>query len=266
VVVVELDVRHDRDLGMQRQERAVGLVGLRDQPLPCSPSRVGAQVADLAADDPRGIHARRAQRNRDHRRGRGLAVGARDADDAPGRCDLAEQVGARAVGQTTLARRDALGVVRRDRRRVHDLDVVARGDVLGAMADDRADAGLLEQPLGVGRPRAVGPRHLRAQRMRRERIGAHPGPAHADQMQAAVRPVTFRRRRHRFWVGVARSHAAIMHHPPTRPTTWRALPTALLVVAALVLGAVTARAQPPQAHPQSPAQHPAAPVQPTPGP
>jgi len=33
-----------------------------------------------------------------------------------------------------------------------------------------------------------------------------------------------------------------MHHPPTRPTTWRALPTALLVIAALALGAVTARA------------------------
>jgi hypothetical protein len=33
-----------------------------------------------------------------------------------------------------------------------------------------------------------------------------------------------------------------MHHQPTRPTTWRALPTALLVVVALALGAVTARA------------------------
>jgi hypothetical protein len=36
-----------------------------------------------------------------------------------------------------------------------------------------------------------------------------------------------------------------MHHPPTRPTTWRALPTALIVVAALALGAVTARADSP---------------------
>jgi hypothetical protein len=33
-----------------------------------------------------------------------------------------------------------------------------------------------------------------------------------------------------------------MHHQPTRPTTWRALPTVLIVVAALALGAVTARA------------------------
>jgi hypothetical protein len=33
-----------------------------------------------------------------------------------------------------------------------------------------------------------------------------------------------------------------MHHQPTRPTTWRAVPTAVIVVAALALGAVTARA------------------------
>jgi hypothetical protein len=54
-----------------------------------------------------------------------------------------------------------------------------------------------------------------------------------------------------------------MHHQPTRPTTWRALPTLLLVLVALALGAVTARAQPRSAPPQSPAQHQAAPAQPT---
>jgi hypothetical protein len=64
-------------------------------------------------------------------------------------------------------------------------------------------------------------------------------------MQPAVRPVTIRERMRRIWVGVARSHAAIMHHPPTRPSTWRALPTALIVVAALALGAITARADSP---------------------
>jgi len=42
-----------------------------------------------------------------------------------------------------------------------------------------------------------------------------------------------------------------MHHPPNRPTTWRALPTALIVVAALALGAVTARADTPASAQQS---------------
>jgi hypothetical protein len=35
---------------------------------------------------------------------------------------------------------------------------------------------------------------------------------------------------------------------PTRRTTWRALPTAILVVAALLLGAVSARASAPADH------------------
>jgi hypothetical protein len=35
---------------------------------------------------------------------------------------------------------------------------------------------------------------------------------------------------------------------PTRRTTWRAVPTAILVVAAILLGAVTARADVPADH------------------
>jgi hypothetical protein len=55
-----------------------------------------------------------------------------------------------------------------------------------------------------------------------------------------------------------------MHHQPTRPTIWRALPTLLVVLVALALGAVTARAQQPQpARSQSPAQHQVVPAQPT---
>jgi hypothetical protein len=38
-----------------------------------------------------------------------------------------------------------------------------------------------------------------------------------------------------------------------RPTRWRALPTALLVIAAILLGAVTARADVPTAHGHGPA-------------
>jgi hypothetical protein len=38
-----------------------------------------------------------------------------------------------------------------------------------------------------------------------------------------------------------------------RPTRWRALPTALLVVGAILLGAVTARADTPHGHTHAPA-------------
>jgi hypothetical protein len=35
---------------------------------------------------------------------------------------------------------------------------------------------------------------------------------------------------------------------PVRPTRWRALPTAILVIGAILLGAVSARADAPSAH------------------
>ena len=45
-----------------------------------------------------------------------------------------------------------------------------------------------------------------------------------------------------------RAPARVRGHVPTRRTTWRALPTAMLVVGAILLGAVTARADVPAGH------------------
>jgi hypothetical protein len=46
-----------------------------------------------------------------------------------------------------------------------------------------------------------------------------------------------------------------VHHQPTRPTTWRAVPTLLLVIGALVLGALTARADKSPSPQSAPAAH-----------
>ena len=88
-VVVELDVRQHRDLDLQAEHRAIGLVGLDDQPLALAPVRVRHAVADRAADEPARLEARRAHRMDDHRGGRRLAVGAGDRDRAPQRGQLA---------------------------------------------------------------------------------------------------------------------------------------------------------------------------------
>jgi hypothetical protein len=120
-------------------------------------------------------------------------VGARDRQHPPRGRDLAEQVGPRPVGQPALARGDTLGIVGRDRGRVHDLDVVARGHVGGRVADDRLDPGLLEQALGIGRPGAVRARDLRTEGVRGQRVGAHARPAHADEVQAPAVPAHHRR-------------------------------------------------------------------------
>jgi hypothetical protein len=45
---------------------------------------------------------------------------------------------------------------------------------------------------------------------------------------------------------------------PVRPHRWRALPTALLIIGAILLGAVTARADAPHGHPSAAASSSAA--------
>ena len=82
-VVIELDVRQHRDVDAQAQHRSVGLVRLDDEPLPRAPVRVRETRARRAADQPRRLDARAAQRVHEHRRGRRLAMCPRDRDRAP---------------------------------------------------------------------------------------------------------------------------------------------------------------------------------------
>ena len=57
--MIGLDVRDDRGLRTELQERAVALVGLDDEPLAGAVRRVGADLVDLAADHEARLPARR---------------------------------------------------------------------------------------------------------------------------------------------------------------------------------------------------------------
>jgi hypothetical protein len=83
--MVELDVRHSRDLRTKERDRAIRLVALDDEPARAR-ARVPSELRYDAADDPRGILLELAQDVRDHRRRRRLAMGATD-DDRPAECD-----------------------------------------------------------------------------------------------------------------------------------------------------------------------------------
>ena len=186
-VVVEVDVRDDRDLGRELQERAIGLVGLGDHPLPLSPGRVRAGRAQLAAHQVCGVAAALDQHVHRHRRGGGLPVGPRDRDAAlqPGR--FGEQVAAMQHPQPALAREHELGVVLRDRRRHHDL-LGAVGQVRRVVADRGLETGLA-QALAVRRIGTVRSRDLRAERPCDEGEAAHPGAADADEVEPAAGPL-----------------------------------------------------------------------------
>jgi hypothetical protein len=87
------------------------------------------------------------------------------------------------------------------------------------------------------------------------RVAAHPRAADADEMQPAPapRPLVAHAREpyeHRNLRAPSRVRYDVHH---VRPTTWRIVPTLLLIIGALALGAVTARADAP-APPAAPAQ------------
>ena len=90
-VVVELDVRQHCDPRPQQLERPVRLVALGDEPaLPRA--RIPGELRDLAADQEGGIEPEPVEHERDHRRGRRLAVCARDDDRGPQFDELGQQL------------------------------------------------------------------------------------------------------------------------------------------------------------------------------
>ena len=83
VEVVGFDVRDDGGVRRQQEERAVALVGFGDEQLTGAVVRAGARLVQVPADDERRVGAAVLQRDGQHRRRRGLAVGAGDGDAAP---------------------------------------------------------------------------------------------------------------------------------------------------------------------------------------
>ena len=184
--MIELDVGEHRDLGLEVQERAVGLVGLDHHPVAAAPH--GVRLLAAAGQRQLRTHgvsdrlAARRQRVRDHRGRRRLAVRARDGDHAAHRHGLGEQLPA----VVDPGRRDDLGQ-RGGNRRGDDQLGTGRG-VRGVVADLRRDAGRaqLVEVRGLGRVAAA---HLGAQRLRDQGEPAHAGAADADEVQLAPRAI-----------------------------------------------------------------------------
>ena len=80
VEVVGLDVGDHRHLGVELGEGAVALVGLHHEQVAGVPRRARAEGVDVAADDERRREPGLLQDQGQHRRGRGLAVGARHGE------------------------------------------------------------------------------------------------------------------------------------------------------------------------------------------
>jgi len=141
-VMVELDVRHHRDLGGQREHRAVRLVALDDE-VPAAEAGVRAELRHRRADQPRRVVPGLAQGERDHRGRRALPMCAADDDRRPRADELAQELRAAHPRDGWIRRRDdRLPPVRHDRfRRDLDRHVGERVEVRRAHAVPPADLG-----------------------------------------------------------------------------------------------------------------------------
>ena len=142
-VVVELGVREHRDLALELEQRAVGLVGLDDQPLPRPPAGVRAGRAHLPADEVAGSAP--APRSAWTSMLEVVVLPWVPETAIVGRRRVSSP--SRSARCSSLAAARALRVLGRDRGRVDDLGAVRH--VGGVVAHDRLDPGLA-QTRGVG--------------------------------------------------------------------------------------------------------------------
>jgi hypothetical protein len=155
--VLAIDVRDQRQRRRQLEERPVAFIRLDDHRLAPSEPRVAAERAQPAANHRGWIEAGAFQDQRDHRRGRGLAMGAGDGDPVAQAHQLGEHLGARNHGNAAAPRLDDFRIRRGDRRRHHDH--VGGADVCGVVPEMYSHAELC-QPLRHVRFPGVRTRYL----------------------------------------------------------------------------------------------------------
>ena len=147
IEVLGVDIGDDGDVGRQLEEGAVGFVGLDHHPVAGAEPRIGAVGVDDAAVDHGRVEPAGIEQRRDHRGGRGLAVGAGDGDAGFQPHQLGQHLGAPHHRQALLARGDEFRIVRLDGGGDHhDVGAV---EVFGLVADRDLDA-LVAQALDVG--------------------------------------------------------------------------------------------------------------------
>jgi hypothetical protein len=170
-MVVEVDVRDDRDLRAQVLDRAVGLVALDDEPAGAR-ARVPAELRDLAADQEGRVPPEAVEDEGDHARRRRLPVRAGNDDRVLLGDELGEELRAGQAGHLAgeRGRDDGLEPLRRRLRLLRD----GHGD------PRRANV------LEVGRLVPVPARDLGAPGPGDDRIAREAGSSDAHEPEPAV--------------------------------------------------------------------------------
>ncbi len=177
--VLVVDVRNHRNRWKQFQKRSVALVCLGDHELTLPEPRVAAERSQPSADHRCRIQSRSFQHQRDHRRGRRLAVRPGDRNGEAQPHELREHLGPGNHRHLPARRLDDLRVRRPHRRRDdHDVGVA---DVRGVVPHVDADAER-PQPLGDRRSLRVRSTHHVAEIRQQLGDAAHPDAANPDEV------------------------------------------------------------------------------------
>ena len=210
-----IDIGDHRDRAVEPQEAAVALIGFHDHPVAVAQPRVGAIAVDDAAVDDRGIDPARVQQRGDHRRRRGLAMGAGDRDGGFEAHQFGQHFRAADHGNPGFQRQFDFGVAALDRGRRDNHGGVAQ--IFGLVADHHLDT-LGAQPFHHIAFGHVGTLHAIAQIMHHFGDAGHADAADADEMDRSdVGADTLHAIPPKYGEGNRRK-AVVEGKPPTRRT------------------------------------------------
>ena len=183
--MVAVDIRHDDRHRLQKQERSIALVRLRDEVSPRAEPGVAAFALQQPTDHIGGIQPGVLENRRDQA-GRGrLAVGAGNRDTVPITHEFAKHRRPRHHGHAPLTRQGDLGIVLADGGGDHD-DVGAARPV-AVMADVDRNT-LFRKTFRIGRAHVIRTRNGITLVHEDFRDTAHAGTADADKVNALDAP------------------------------------------------------------------------------
>ena len=177
--MIVVDVRDDRDHGLQMHERGIALVGFRDEVAPRAQTRIAVRALQPSADDERRVEAAFGEDARHEARGGGLAVSPRDRHRVSEAHQLAEHFRSRNHRDAVRERRGDFRILAVDgARHHHDIRL---SEILRGMARENPGAEARE-PLGHGVRLQVRALYLVAEIEQHFGDAAHAGAADADQV------------------------------------------------------------------------------------
>ena len=179
--VIGVDVCHHGNDRLQMEKRGIGFIGLDDDELAFSETRIRCRGVEAPPDHVGRIEARFGQHAGDQAGCGGLAMCTRHGDALLQAHQFGQHQCTRHDRNATIARGKHLGIIGTDRRRHHDR---IRCRHIGGVMSDRDAHAQAGKALGGGVGAQIRPGHFVTQVQQHLGYAGHAGAANADEMDA----------------------------------------------------------------------------------